>query len=202
MGSCDFTRELVSSDIFKDIDDLCKSYLYGEDEGYSGKINTIEFTKCISKKFSSDSDKYEFISNTLDNLGKGEGLIINLGVHHYVKAYVDFKKSSIGDFKKRTNISKDDLAFYKSKFSEAKKYLLVDETGSFYSSYGSIADAKKYVNRRILSESFKLDYYILSKSSVVLCTGVGDICDKGISNGEKYITIPYNKYLLIGWARE
>lgn len=47
------------------------------------------------------------------------------------------------------------------KFTEDKKCLLVDETGSFYSSFSSLENTKKYINRRTLNESFSTDYYLL-----------------------------------------
>ena len=52
----------------------------------------------------------------------------------------------------------------------------------------------------MLSEKFAIDYFILGKSDIIFCTGLGDIIDKNIRPSNSYIVIPYKKYLLFGWA--
>lgn len=206
MGACEYMSTVVSGDIWEDISKLSRSAVEmvrdPQDIPYSGDINTISFRGPYPKEFSSEDEKYEFVNRRLNELGKGDGEIINLGVEYYVKAYVDFRESDINFFKKKTRCSKEDLAFLYKKFSEDRKFLLVDETGSYYSSFSSIFNAKSYTNRRILDDSFKTDYFILSKSAIIFCTGIGDIYEEDIIPSKDYLVIPYNKYLLIGWACE
>lgn len=207
MGACEYVSTVVSDDIWKDISELSERAREivsdPQDIPYSGDINTISFIgRPYPKDFSSDKEKNDFISARLDKLGKGEGEIIDLGTEYWVKAYVDFRESDMNTFKRKTKSSKDYLEFLYKKFSKDRKFLLIDETGSYYSSFSSIFNAKSYVNRRILDESFSTDYFILSKSAVIFCTGVGDVYEEGIIPSKDYLVIPYNKYLLFGWACE
>lgn len=207
MGACSYMSTIVSGDIWKDISEMSERAIDmvedPQDIPYSGDINTISFSRRpYFKDFSSDREMYDFVEERLDNIDKGEGEIINLGAEYYVKAYVDFRESDINAFKRKTNSSKEDLAFIHNKFSKDRKFLLVDETGSYYSSFGSIFEAKSYVNKRMLSEKFSTDYFILAKSAIIFCTGLGDIYEEGIVPSKDYLVIPYNKYLLIGWACE
>ena len=206
MGACEYVKEFVTDDIHKKIDEVVDSitkHYYDIDElSYSGDINTIHFKREYFKSFKTKEEKDKYIEDRLRVLEKREGEIVDLGVEYFVKAYVDFKESDVKFFKNKTNINNSYLEFLKSKFSSDKKYLLVDETGSYYSSYSTLEEAKSYVNNRILKEVFKTDYFILSKSCIIFCTGVGDIYDKYINSGKGYLVIPYNRYLLIGLAAE
>lgn len=206
MGACQYMSTVVSGDIWEDISKLSESAVDmvrdPQDIPYSGDINTISFRGPYVKNFSSEEEKYEFADRALNELGKGEGKIIDMGVEYYVKAYVDFQESNLDFFKRKTNSSKENLAFLHKKFSEDRKFLLVDETGSYYSSFRNLSNAQSYTSRRILDEKFKTDYFILSKSSVIFCTGVGDIYKEEIFSSKDYLAIPYNKYLLVGWACE
>lgn len=206
MGACDFTQIVVTNDIYSEIGKLCEECVrYIEDPQdipYSGGINTIDFIRRYSKTFEDENEMYDFIDTRLNKLEKREGEIVELGTEYYVKAYSVFRDCLLKDFKARCRLSDRDLSSLHSKFKGEKKYLLVDETGSFYSSYETISEAKKYANFRMLNEKFKIDYYILSKSKVLLCTGVGDVYDKEPTSSKDYLIIPYKKYLLFGWASE
>lgn len=206
MGACDYINTLISCDIREDIANLSKSVVDmledSEDIPYSGGINTISFRRQYAKKLLTEDEKYNFIEDRLNELGKGEGEIVDLGVEYYVKAYVDFTESDIDFFKRKTKISKETLNFYYKKFSSDRKFLVVDETGSYYSSFKNMKEAKSFVNKRILNEKFSTDYFILSKSNIIFCTGIGDRYDRRIFPSSNYLVIPYHKYLLIGWARE
>ena len=90
MGACDYSKIIVSDDIMKDINELSKNAVAGldcDDIAYSGDINTISFRRCYHKKFSSMEEMYDFSEERLNDLEKGEGEIIDLGVDYYVKAY-------------------------------------------------------------------------------------------------------------------
>ena len=206
MGACIYVKTIVSGDIWNDISKLSKLAIERvrdpQDIPYSGDINTISFVGPYTKNFYSDEEQHEFIDRTINEISKGEGKIFNIGVEYYVKAYVDFQESDINFFKRKTNSSKEDLAFLYKKFSEDRKFLLVDETGSYYSSFKDLSSAKSYINKRILNEKFNTDYFIMSKSSIIFCTGIGDIYKENISPSKDYLVIPYNKYLLVGWACE
>lgn len=206
MGACEYMRVVVSDDIYSEISKLSEECVRSiqdpQDIPYSGGINTIDFKRCYARELKSDADMYSYVGSRLHDIRKGEGEIVELGVEYYVKAYVDFRESDINAFREKTGSSKDYLKFLYNKFSKDKKFLLVDETGSYYSSFSSISDIKSYVNRKMLSEKFAIDYFILGKSNVIFCTGLGDIIDENIRPSNSYIVIPYKKYLLFGWAWE
>lgn len=205
MGACDYSKIIVSDDIMKDINELSKNAVAGldcDDIAYSGDINTISFRRCYHKKFSSMEEMYDFSEERLNDLGKGEGEIIDLGVEYYVKAYPVIRKSDIEKFKERTGSDREDIIKLLKRLDKGAKCLILDENGRYLEAFYSVEQAKKYIAYKVLQESFSKDYFLMTDSSVALCTGVGDVYEEPIPEGDNYKVIKYNRYFLFGWACE
>lgn len=129
------------------------------------------------------------------------GAYVNIGLEYYAKSWVSFKDYGVTLFEYNLR-GKSYREFFKESCL-GKTYIIVSARNLRVVNYFSkIVDAKEYVNYRMFNDLFEEDYYILSKSRIIYCTGEGKVVSRRFKSTDKYLCVPYYRYLLIAWCSE